>query len=289
MLKRFTVSNVLTLVLSIAQITVVKGIEEWMNDMLQLFNEFRAESNLDPLCFNEKLISATTKHMDNLIEGVRFPSLIGSDGSTSKDRIEREGYDLQGNSEMLYWGGPANSTGVALYFMQMVPSNIPHIPYRLQIQNATYQHIGIAGRVDEEVWNNRWYYVDMAGSDTEECFTATCRSVGYHYELKETFCTGRANKSSAKYARHWKIKPGSKEDILNTECETNVCKKKDCCVMGGERKCSNTGNNGFIKGGFTQKMCGNAKKLMSKNKLKNRACTGKNGFKCTQANCCVDT
>jgi len=115
----------------------------------------------------------------------------------------------------------------------------------------------------------------------------TCRNVGTYKYLKKNFCTGRANKPSLKFARFWKIKPGTKDNVLDTVCsQADECFKTNCCVMGPSRKCSNTGNKGTIKGGFTQKMCGKGWKLLSKKRLNKEPCTGKNGFRCMKGNCC---
>jgi len=119
-----------------------------------------------------------------------------------------------------------------------------------------------------------------------DCTKPKCSSVGYHFHLRKTFCKGRANSSNSKFARHWKIKDGEKEDVLNTRCKFKPCKKSDCCEKGGQRKCTNTGNKGFVQGGFTQDMCGKFKKLKTKKELKDSPCTGQDGFKCTKKDCC---
>jgi len=119
-----------------------------------------------------------------------------------------------------------------------------------------------------------------------ECPNPTCSSVGYHRYLRKTFCKGRANSSNSKFARHWKVKDGEREDVLNTVCKSKPCEKSDCCEEGGQRKCTNTGNKGFVEGGFTKEMCGQFQELKAKKELKDSPCTGQDGFKCTKKDCC---
>jgi len=93
---------------------------------------------------------------------------------------------------------------------------------------------------------------------------AICSSVGVYKYLKAEHCKGRANKKKKKFARHWKILPGKKHDVLNTVCNTDPCKKKDCCEFGPQRKCNNTGLKGLVKGGFIKKMCGKKMEIEGK-------------------------
>jgi len=144
-------------------------------------------------------------------------------------------------------------------------------------------------------WNDQGHsFTDVSRSTWEknvEFFQShsltptTCRSVGSYSKINNEFCTGRANANSAKYARYWEIKPGSKKVVLDTECTDSECVLKDCCKRGRARKCTNTDKNGNA-GAFTQAMCGNNWKLKSNAKRKKAACKGKNG-QCTRKNCCV--
>jgi len=120
----------------------------------------------------------------------------------------------------------------------------------------------------------------------DKCPKPTCSSVGNLSFLRKKFCKGRTNSSNSKFARHWQVKDGEEEDVLNTVCKFKECKKSDCCEKG-RRKCTNTGNKGLVQGGFTDRMCGNNKKLKDVKKLKRSPCTGQDGFKCTKKDCCI--
>lgn len=114
----------------------------------------------------------------------------------------------------------------------------------------------------------------------------TCRDKGKYSFLEKKFCTGLANKVGAKYARYWQVKKGTKNEVLDMECKSNICEQKDCCKRGPPRKCINTDNKGLKEGGFTETMCGNGWKLKPLNKRKKAACKGKKG-QCMRKNCCV--
>jgi len=131
-------------------------------------------------------------------------------------------------------------------------------------------------------------YLDDGTNNNPVCGQTqpTCRSIGTYNHLRKKYCKGRGNKKELKFPRHWKIPPGPQQDVLTKQCEEAQCKKKDCCTLGPMRKCSNTGDKGLIKGGFTQKMCGEKLRLKGHKGLKKSPCTTKKGT-CTKANCCV--
>jgi len=106
----------------------------------------------------------------------------------------------------------------------------------------------------------------------------TCKSLGTFTYLKNTYCKGLVG-TSKKFKRYWEVKPG----VVRIECRTKKCKKKDCCLKGQPRKCSNTDNKGKLGKGFTQKMCGNKRKLFARVRLTREPCSSK---KCKKSDCC---
>jgi len=128
-------------------------------------------------------------------------------------------------------------------------------------------------------------FIDRCENNSDEPNTNTCKSKGWYSYLKNKYCVGRVNKKG-KFPRFWKIKEGTKKEVLNMECQKKNCKKIECCDKGLPRKCTNTGNEGLVKGGFTQEMCGNKWTLLPYQDRKNIACAGKNGEICRKRDCC---
>jgi len=267
-------SIVLLTVISISQIAVVQA--DWKDDMLKLVNAERAKENLPKVCYNKKLTAASKNHADDMIANDFF-SHTGSDGSQPWDRMEDEGYS---------WGSAAENIAYGQTSVNEVMNAWMNSPgHKANILSGNV-HFGAA-------WENSYWVQKFASpwpsSDSEVCDTssklATCGDVGSYSALNNEFCNVRANKKSARYPKYWEIMDGTKAEVLDTECKTNSCAKKDCCVKGRSRKCNNTGKKGQ-KGAFTQKMCGNKKTLKPQDQLKKTACTGSNGYKCTKKNCC---
>jgi len=111
----------------------------------------------------------------------------------------------------------------------------------------------------------------------------TCQSVGTYNFIKKIFCKGRANSKLNYFARQWEIKAGNPNKNI---CLSGICRKHDCCQVGPKRSCSNTGNAGLVKDGFTQQMCG-GRILKGPTILQNTPCTGgTSGNICLKTNCC---
>lgn len=113
----------------------------------------------------------------------------------------------------------------------------------------------------------------------------TCRSRLNNKKDFKKFCKGRVNNKS-KFPTFWKIDNKlSINELLDQKCEFETCYKRDCCIEGWKRKCSNTDKNGKNKP-FKEKMCANGYTLHSNKKLKKKKCTGSGGKKCTSKDCC---
>jgi len=132
---------------------------------------------------------------------------------------------------------------------------------------------------------------DLFGCDIERGFEceseepAVCGSIGTYPYLQKQFSVGRANGAEEKFATFWTI-ARNKRKVLGTECRASICAEADCCTRGPRRTCTNTGNRGLKKRGFTQRMCGNGWKLLPKERRKQRACTNKGGASCRVKDCC---
>jgi uncharacterized protein YkwD len=92
-------------------------------EIYRLLNEQRAIYNLAPLIWNDILASAAQKHADDCYQR-GWCGHTGSDGSTMKTRIIREGYDPTRWSECWAWYETPEKA-VAMW-MDEVPPNDPH-------------------------------------------------------------------------------------------------------------------------------------------------------------------
>jgi len=271
MLQLCLSSAVFAAVLSISLIEVVQA--DWMDTMLNEVNKERAKVDASPLCYNSKLIAAAEVHSADMAKN-EFLDHTGSDDSSAGDRIDDQNYDWLGYAENIASGyktvasvmdGWMNSQG-----------------HKENLLYTEYTQFGAAKK------SNYWTQV-FGKTSTEKCDSttpATCRDLGTYNVLKTKYCSGRANGNSAKFARYWQIRDGTKANVLDTECKAKSCKKQDCCKKGVPRKCINTDDKGIKKGGFTEIMCGDNWTLKPYNQRKKAACKGKNG-QCLRKNCCV--
>jgi len=110
---------------------------------------------------------------------------------------------------------------------------------------------------------------------------------GLYSDLQTKFCRGRANWAD-KFPIFWTVSL-DKNKLKNKYCNTRVCKKSECCLLGPERTCANTGKKGLVCGGFTKQMCARGHKLKGKKQRATTPCTGNNGVRCTVKDCCFTT
>ena len=92
-------------------------------EIFRMLNEQRAAYGLPALMWNDTLASAAQRHADDC-EAQGWCGHTGSDGSSYRDRIIREGYDPVRWSECWAWYGSAERA-VAMW-MDEAPPNDPH-------------------------------------------------------------------------------------------------------------------------------------------------------------------
>jgi len=113
-----------------------------------------------------------------------------------------------------------------------------------------------------------------------------CGDVFKYRYLKNRLCKGRASEFESGFPIFWTV--SGQEEAMVKECESSSCGQSDCCELGEERKCSNTGKRGAVEGGFTQEMCGKPKKwrLLDQDILEMTPCTKRDGKSCHKTDCC---
>ncbi len=113
------------------------GVVGLADEIFRLVNAERAVYGLAPLVWSETLARAAQRHADDCYAR-GWCSHTGSDGSTYKERIIREGYTPVRWSECWAWYGSAERA-VAMW-MDEVPPNDPH---RRTILNEALTEVGV--------------------------------------------------------------------------------------------------------------------------------------------------
>ena len=104
--------------------------------LLLLYNQVRFLVGLEPLMMNAALAQAAQLHAeDNAQRG--YGSHVGSDGSSTSDRIHRAGYVGRIYGENWAWGRGAENV-FDMWFHQEAPSG----PHRNNILSARYAEVG---------------------------------------------------------------------------------------------------------------------------------------------------
>ncbi len=98
-------------------------IAAWPREIARLINEVRAAHGLPPLVYNELLEQAAQAHANDCLQR-GWCSHVGSDGSNSKTRIIRAGYDPAGWAEC--WAHCQTPQWAVDIWMDEVPPNDPH-------------------------------------------------------------------------------------------------------------------------------------------------------------------
>ena len=83
--------------------------------MLEFINEERTSRGLDPLTINNRLNDASEEHSQWMLD-TDTCSHRGQDGSSSRDRIEDAGYELEGSwrtAENIGWQSERGAPGIA--------------------------------------------------------------------------------------------------------------------------------------------------------------------------------
>ncbi len=98
-------------------------IAAWPREIARLINEVRAAHGLPPLVYNELLEQAAQAHANDCLQR-GWCSHVGSDGSNSKTRIIRAGYDPAGWAEC--WAHCQTPQWAMDIWMDEVPPDDPH-------------------------------------------------------------------------------------------------------------------------------------------------------------------
>jgi uncharacterized protein YkwD len=120
--------------------TAVTGCSPTFNTNLEsqvvaLINQERINNGLPPLTLQAALTSAARGHSQDMACN-NFFSHTGSDGSTSRDRIARQGYSASWAGENIYGGMMSSPTVVVTWWMNSAP-------HRANILNINYTSFGV--------------------------------------------------------------------------------------------------------------------------------------------------
>ena len=126
------------------------------SELLNLINNVRREHNLEPLSFSESLASAAQVHVEDIVEHNYGPTHTGSDGSSVRDRAEREGYPTQFVGENV----AAGHDSVEDTFEQWMNSR----GHRENILNSNYTEAGIGYYLNAPDTTYDHYWVLVFGS-----------------------------------------------------------------------------------------------------------------------------
>ncbi len=118
---------------------------QYEQEMLDLINAERAAANLNPLVFNSDLNEASEDHSEWMLETDSFTH-TGVDGSSSRERIEAAGYELEGNwktGENIAWVNEAGSNGLSDEVVRLHTNLMNSPEHRANILNPDFEEIGI--------------------------------------------------------------------------------------------------------------------------------------------------
>jgi uncharacterized protein YkwD len=105
------------------------------NQVVSLVNQERVNNGLSPLIVQSALTAAARGHGADMACNAFF-SHIGSDGSTSHDRIARQGYTANWWGENIYGGQMSTPSLVVNWWMNSAP-------HRANILNTNYSSFGV--------------------------------------------------------------------------------------------------------------------------------------------------
>jgi hypothetical protein len=119
--------------------------------VILLINVERANAGVPPLSLDIRLQAAARWMSDDMAsEDDIPPDLVGSDGSTTADRIAREGYTSTAESENIAGGFATPDSLVAAWM------GAPGI-YRDNILNPSFEHLGVGySYLDQPIWDHYW-------------------------------------------------------------------------------------------------------------------------------------
>jgi len=99
------------------------SLASWPHEIAQLINEVRAQHSLPPFTYNATLEEAAQAHANDCAQR-GWCSHTGSDGTNSKARIQRAGYDASGWAEC--WAQTQTPQKAVEVWMDETPPNDPH-------------------------------------------------------------------------------------------------------------------------------------------------------------------
>lgn len=113
--------------------------------MLDLINADRLDAGLNPLVFNGDLNEASEDHSTWMLEADRF-SHRGEGGSSSRERIEASGYELEGRwktGENIAWVSEAGDNGLSDEVIRLHTNLMNSPEHRANLLNPEFKEIGI--------------------------------------------------------------------------------------------------------------------------------------------------
>lgn len=119
--------------------------------VILLINVERANAGVPPLSLDIRLQAAARWMSDDMAsEDDIPPDLVGSDDSTTAERIAREGYTSTAESENIAGGFATPDSLVAAWM------SAPGI-YRDNILNPSFEHLGVGYTyLDQPIWDHYW-------------------------------------------------------------------------------------------------------------------------------------
>ncbi|WP_299373862.1 CAP domain-containing protein [uncultured Tateyamaria sp.] len=124
---------------------------QYEQQMLDLINAERAAVGLNPVVFNNDLNESSEDHSAWMIETDSFTH-AGVDGSSSRERIEAAGYELEGNwktGENIAWVNEDGGNGLSDEVVRLHTNLMNSPEHRANILNPDFEEIGIGIEVGE--------------------------------------------------------------------------------------------------------------------------------------------
>lgn len=130
---------------------------QYEQQMLDLINADRAAAGLNPLVFNGDLNESSEDHSAWMLETDSF-SHRGEDGSSSRDRIEDAGYELEGRwltGENIAWVNEAGENGLSDEVIRLHTNLMNSPEHRANLMNPEFKEIGIGVETGDFVDNGQ--------------------------------------------------------------------------------------------------------------------------------------
>ncbi len=126
----------------------------WPRAVFNAMNRVRAEHELPPYLYNEKLALAAQRHANDCAQR-RSCSHTGSDGSTIQVRVERVGYAGTGAE---CWAAQRTPQGAVDVWMDEVPPNDAH---RRMMLHTWFTEVGVG--LAPAPWDGHYYIIAVFG------------------------------------------------------------------------------------------------------------------------------